>query len=386
MLKLPKSLKVQFHGNDVGTLSMTPDNSRCVFEYDRRWLTDGFSISPLELPLQGGLQVARTDKFYGDFGIFEDSMPDGYGNYLLDRMLRKHGLSLSQMTPVERLSLVGTKGMGALCYIPETALGGRTDSVTLDEIQQDALDVLSEKDFAKTDTLYVNSGNSGGCRPKCLWNDGDGRWLVKFRHTYDSPDSGKEEYDILQLAKQCGISVPDAKLFNGKYLGTRRFDISPTGERLHVATAAGLLCESIRLPMMDYKKLIRFTRHLTGDMSQAVEMFRRMVFNYEIGNNDDHAKNFSFVFSDGKWSCSPAYDITRCPKANNGIHASLANGKETPDINDFIVVGAEAGLTKGQVVGIVQNIQETVGKHKESKRNIPVAKRDIPITPMVEIW
>jgi len=365
MLKLPKSLKVQFQGNNVGTLSMTPDNARCVFEYDRQWLSEGFSISPLELPLQSGLQLAQTNKFYGNFGIFEDSMPDGYGNYLLDRILRKHGVSLSGMTPVERLSFVGTRGMGALCYVPEMVLNSRADSVTLDEMQQDALEVLSEKDFTKTETLYVNSGNSGGCRPKCLWNDEEGRWLVKFRHTYDSPDIGKEEYGILQLAKQCGITVPDSKLFNGKYLGTRRFDISPTGERLHVATAAGLLCESIHLPMMDYRKLIRFTQYLTKDISQAQEMFRRMVFNYEIGNNDDHAKNFSFVFSDGKWICSPAYDITKCPKANNGLHASLVNGKEMPGLNDFVAVGADAGLTKGQAINIIQSIKEAVGLESE---------------------
>jgi len=357
MLKLPKSLKIQYHGDNVGILSMTPDNSRCVFEYDKQWLTNGFSISPLELPLQSGLQVARTNKFYGNFGIFEDSMPDGYGNYLLDRILRKHGISLSELTPVERLSFVGTKGMGALCYIPAMEINNRADSVTLDEMQQDALDVLSEKNFAKMETLYINSGNSGGCRPKCLWNDEDGRWLVKFRHTYDSEVIGKEEYDILHLAKQCGINVPDTKLFNGKYLGTRRFDISPTGERLHVATAAGLLCESIYQPIMDYRKLIRFTQYLTKDMSQAKEMFRRMVFNYEIGNNDDHAKNFSFIFSNGRWMCSPAYDITKCPKVNNGFHASLVNGKETPDINDYIIVGADAGLTKGQVIDIIQNIK-----------------------------
>lgn len=360
MLKLPKSLKVQYHGINVGTLSMTPDNSRCVFEYDKQWLADGFSISPLELPLQSGLQLAKSNKFYGDFGIFEDSMPDGYGNYLLDRLLRKYGISLSELTPVERLSFVGTKGMGALCYIPEVEINKRQDSVTFDQMQQDALDVLSEKDFTKTEALYINSGNSGGCRPKCLWNDEDGQWLVKFRHTYDSQDIGREEYEVLRLAKQCGITVPDSKLFNGKYLGTRRFDISPTGERLHVATAAGLLCESIQFPMMDYKKLIRFTQYLTKDISQAKEMFKRMVFNYAIGNNDDHAKNFSFIFSNGEWKCSPAYDITRCPDANKGFHASLVNGKEKPDINDFFVVGAEAGLTKGQVTEIVQNIKNTI--------------------------
>jgi len=100
MLKLPKSLKVQFNGSIVGILSMTPDNTRCVFEYDRQWLANGFSISPLELPLQSGLQVAKTNNFYGNFGIFEDSMPDGYGNYLLNRIIKKYGISLSEMTPV----------------------------------------------------------------------------------------------------------------------------------------------------------------------------------------------------------------------------------------------------------------------------------------------
>lgn len=105
-------------------------------------------------------------------------MPDGYGNYLLDRILRTYGVSLSEMTPVERLSFVGTKGMGALCYVPEMEFNTRIDSAALDEMQQDALDVLSEKDFSKTETLYVNSGNSGGRRPKCLWDDEDGKGLL----------------------------------------------------------------------------------------------------------------------------------------------------------------------------------------------------------------
>lgn len=367
MLKLPKTLIVQYHDITVGTLSLAPDNSRCIFEYDKRWLSEGFSISPLELPLQSGPQLAKTNHFYGNFGVFEDSMPDGYGNYLLDRILRKYGTSLSRMNPIERLSFVGTKGMGALCFIPEMPLNSPQDSATLDEMQQDALNVLSEKDFSKTELLYIKSGNSGGCRPKCLWKDDDGDWLVKFRHTYDSVNSGVQEYRILQTAKECGITVPDAKLFNGRYLGTRRFDISESGERLHVSTAAGLLCESIRLPMMDYRKLIRFTSFLTQDMSEAREMFRRMVFNFEIGNNDDHAKNFSFIFSEGKWKCSPAYDITSCPEANNGFHASLVNGKERPGDADFVAVGSEAGLTRNEAISIIREIRDTVSYSKKNQ-------------------
>ncbi len=379
MLKLPQSLRVQYHGTDVGILTMSPDNTRCIFRYDSHWLADGFSISPLELPLKTGLQAARTGNFYGNFGVFEDSMPDGYGNYLLDRILQKYGTSLSEMTPVERLSLVGTKGMGALCFIPETVINTRADAVTLDSMQQDALDVLSEKDFSKTETLYANSGNSGGCRPKCLWNDGEGRWLVKFRHTYDPTDMGKKEYGILELAKKCGITVPRARLFNGKYLGTERFDITPDGTRIHVATASGLLCESTSRPMMDYRKLIKFTQYLTGDNTQTREMFRRMIFNFEIGNNDDHAKNFSFLYNQGKWSCSPAYDLTVCPSANNGLHASLVNGKEKPGMDDYMAAAADAGLTKSQAEDIMQEIHKIVTEYKPSGTEAKYAQHNIPL-------
>lgn len=121
-MKIPESLSVLYHGSPVGTLSTTPNNRRCVFEYNHDWLSNGFSISPLELPLKSGLMLPKTDYFYGNFGIFEDSMPDGYGNYLLNKILQGHGTSLMEMTPVERLSIIGSKGMGALEYVPETTV------------------------------------------------------------------------------------------------------------------------------------------------------------------------------------------------------------------------------------------------------------------------
>lgn len=360
MIKLPESLNVYYHDMLIGTLSMTPGNHRCAFEYSQSWLADGFSISPLELPLKSGLMLPKTDYFYGNFGIFEDSMPDGYGNYLLNRILQKYGTSLIEMNPVERLSFVGAKGMGALTYEPEYTINTAKGTSTLDQMQKDALDVLSEKDFSSAEILYINSGNSGGCRPKCLWKDDEGSWLVKFRHTYDPVDIGQREYEILLKAKECGITVPDCKLFNGRYLGTKRFDITPDGTRLHVATASALLCESIRQPMMDYRRLIRFTAYLTQDTSQAQEMFRRMIFNYEIGNNDDHAKNFSFIFNGKRWNISPAYDLTECRDANHGFHSSLANGKEHPTLEDFLIIAVDAGFTKKQALNIIDQIRDIV--------------------------
>lgn len=111
-------ITVSLGGRTVGTLQMTPERDRCVFVYDKEWIATGFSISPWELPLQTGLIYSKENSFSGGFATFEDSMPDGYGLYLLDRILRREGSSLGELSPLRRLSLVGDSGMGALCYKP----------------------------------------------------------------------------------------------------------------------------------------------------------------------------------------------------------------------------------------------------------------------------
>ena len=111
-MKSVNKLIVTYHSRSVGTLSMTPDNRLCAFQYDREWLANGFSISPLDLPLKPDLFIAKPQPFWGNFGIFEDSLPDGYGRYLLHRLLKKQGVNDSELTPLQRLSIVGTSGMG----------------------------------------------------------------------------------------------------------------------------------------------------------------------------------------------------------------------------------------------------------------------------------
>ena len=176
----------------VGTLQMTPERDRCVFEYDKDWIANGFSISPWELPLQTGLIYSKENSFGGGFAAFEDSMPDGYGLYLLDRMLRREGCSLGKLSPLQRLSLVGCSGMGALCYKPETLkehIAAITDN-DFDELQRKAIHVLSDKSDADASFLYYNSRNSGGARPKAVYKTADGSdWIVKFRHIYDPSDT-----------------------------------------------------------------------------------------------------------------------------------------------------------------------------------------------------
>ena len=353
------SLSVLYHDRLVGTLSRTTDGRQCTFQYAKDWLHDGFSISPLDLPLKPDLFLAPVTPFYGNFGIFEDSLPDGYGRYLLHRMLRNQGMDDFSLTPLQRLSIVGTTGMGALCYIPEQQIAGNRNIPELSTLQQTALDVLNEKTNSDIDMLYFNSGNSGGCRPKCLLSDESGHWLVKFRHTYDPQDMGVSEYRYNQLAQRCGIDVAEYKLIEGKYFASRRFDISDTGERLHVATAAALLNESINPPTTDYKVILALTGYLTQDPKQVEQMFRRMVFNVLIGNRDDHAKNFSYICHEGKWTLAPAYDLTSC-EGYNGEHATSVMGHGKPTIEDMIAAAQSIRITKPRATEIIHELQDII--------------------------
>ena len=176
-------LTVKYHGRTVGLLSLTPDSKLCAFEYDKSWLLDGFSISPLELPLQQGVFVAKPQPFYGNFGIFEDSLPDGYGRYLLHKALMRMGVNDTSLSSLDRLSIVGNNGMGALTYHPQTHIEQDKNCLDFDTLQAKALEVLQERQDTDAGLLLYNSGNSGGARPKTIFKDDSGHWVVKFRHT-----------------------------------------------------------------------------------------------------------------------------------------------------------------------------------------------------------
>ena len=354
MIKNVQAVSVVYHGRKVGTLSMG-NRSTCQFEYDKEWLSNGFSISPLQLPLKAGLFTANYQPFNGNFGIFEDSLPGGYGEYLLRKVLKNSGIDPLGLTPVQWLSIVGSSGMGALCYEPETKLIREDSQRSLDEMQQMALDVLSEKTNENAEMLYFKSGNSGGVRPKCIFSDAEGHWLVKFRHTYDPKNIGQLEYDYNKVARQCGIDVPDFKLIEGKYFAVKRFDIED-GVRLHVATASALLNEPITPPKMEYHNLLQLTGYLTQSSEAVEQQFRRMAFNVFAHNMDDHARNFSFICREGKWSLAPAYDLTN--DATLGEHASTINFKGLPLEEDMITLGMNIRMSRERCQQIIKEVKE----------------------------
>lgn len=359
-------LTVSYHDRVVGTLSLTPDDRLCAFEYDGVWLSEGFSISPLELPLKPGLFIAKPQPFQGDFGIFEDSLPDGYGRYLLHKAMLREGINDADLSALDRLSIVGNSGMGALMYHPETKVIKEDETTDFDLLQQKALEVLKEQQDTDAGLLLYKSGNSGGARPKAVFSDNEGHWLIKFRHYYDPVDMGQQEFHYNEVAKRCGIDVPDFKLTNGRYFTTRRFDITPNGERIHTATAGGLLCLSLNAPVLDYTNLLALTGYLTQNAKEVEEMFRRMVFNYLTDNKDDHCKNFSFIVLETgngqyKWHLAPAYDLTLCTEGYNGEHATSVNGTGHPTLKDMIVVGTKNKMSVQRCKEIFEEVRSNCG-------------------------
>lgn len=354
-MKIPdiRSIDVLFRDRKVGTLTMGV-NSCCVFEYDTQWLSDGFSISPLKLPLTAGLKEADYQPFQGNFGIFEDSVPGGYGEYMLHKILGAQHVAYRSLSPLQRLAIVGSAGMGALCYKPDISILEQQPAATLDELQEMALQVLSEKTDEYAGRLYLSSGNSGGARPKALFSDDQGHWMVKFRHTYDPMNIGQIEYRYNQAAQACGIDVPEYRLMEGKYFAEKRYDLE-NGQRLHVATAAGLLDETIFPPKMDYYTLLQLTGYLTQDPQQVEQQFRRMCFNVYAENMDDHARNFSFICRDGQWTLSPAYDLTN--DRTLGEHATSANGNGRPTDEDLIAVGVGIHISRSRCLEIMAQVK-----------------------------
>lgn len=372
MRKIDK-LKVLFRGQTVGSLSLTADNRLNVFEYDKSWIANGFSISPLDLPLKQGAFIAKPHPFYGNFGIFEDSLPDGYGRYLLHKALQRKGINDSDLSSLDRLAIVGDNGMGALTYSPAITLEQESPVNDFDRLQQIALEVLKEKQNDDAGLLLYNSGNSGGARPKAVFSDKEGHWIIKFRHTYDPKDIGIQEYQYNEVARKCGIIVPDFRLVNGRYFASRRFDIDSNNNRLHTATAGGLLSISLREPFMDYSNLLALTGYITQNTEDVEQMYRRMLFNYFTDNKDDHCKNFSFyVISDSntgkwRWRLAPAYDLTLCTEGYNGEHATSVNGTGHPEISDFIAVGTKIKMSQSRCRELIEEVRSSCRELTASK-------------------
>lgn len=347
----------------VGQLALTPEG-RCAFEYDPMFVSNGTSISPFFLPLRQELFIAKATPFSGGFGVFDDSLPDGWGQLLLDRYLRSVGVDVRRLTILQRLSLVGSNGRGALEYVPDKSVFAEYSDSDLHVISKEIREMLSGKDDKiSLEELYVRGGSPGGARPKIFYRHKGKEWLVKFRANNDPANIGETEYHYSLLAKKCGIEMPETRLFENTYFGIERFDRTLADQKIHVHSAAGMLHADYRIPSLDYIDLLKLCRYITSDMEEVLKLFRQMVFNVVIENKDDHAKNFSFVYTGNRWKLSPAYDLLPSD-GFNGFHTTTVNGNGLPTRDDMLFAGKEVDLNRSTCKQTMDEIMDICSKFK----------------------
>ena len=305
---------------------------------------DGFSISPYSLPLEDKYFSCGNNLFNGLFGVFTDSLPDAWGELLFNRYIEKNNIKISSI--LDRLAYVGSSGMGSLEYRPEFNKNFSHNDIDLDSIQKECEMLLDSQNIDNIDELYHLGSSSGGARPKILIDYNGKHLLVKFSSKYDAKDIANKEFEYMNFAKECGIDIPYIQLIktkNNVYYAIERFD-RKNNEKVHMISAAALLECDFRSPCLDYIDLLRLTRALTNKKEDVIEMFRRMVFNVFFDNQDDHAKNFSFLYDEENknYRLSPAYDLTP-GKTYYGEHTTSVNSKgKDINENDMLIVAKKA--------------------------------------------
>ena len=363
-MKNDKFINVYFNNTHTGVLAKT-QNGLIAFEYSDEFIQSGFSISPLSLPLIKKLYLPKDYfTFQGLFGVFNDSLPDGWGRLIVDRYLSSKGINPHEVSLLERLAVISDYGMGALEYKPEYGvIEFDNSSYDLDKLSKDCANLFEDKQVDNIDELFNMAGSSGGARPKVLVSYNNEQWIIKFAGRNDISESGIMEYDYNTTAKECGIEVPEHKLFSSNichgYFGVKRFD-RLNSKKIHMVSACGLLETSHRIPNLDYNQLMKLTFKITNSMEEVKKMYRLMVFNVLAHNRDDHGKNFSYIYDEmeKRYKLSPAYDLTYSFSINNE-HATTINGKGRDiSVGDMLDVAKKSDVDIRFAKNVIKEIQE----------------------------
>lgn len=364
-----KEIEVWFSNKDkIGTIKSNNERPyTTIFKYSQEWLKNGFSISPFSLPLEDKEFIANPFLFDGVFGVFADSLPDGWGRLLVDRMLRNNGINPFEVDSLNRLAIVGDSGMGALTYIPVHEFDIDKNELDLDRLALACKEILITDNSEDLDELYKLGSSSGGTRPKILTKVDDEEWIIKFPSSIDKTNIGKQEYDYSVCAKNCGIDMPETRLFSSNissgYFGVKRFD-RKNNIKKHMLTVSALLETSHRIPNLDYNDLMKLTKNLTSSEEEIKKMFKLMCFNIFAHNRDDHSKNFSFIYDENlkSWKLSPAYDLTYSYSIG-GEHATTVNGNgRDPGLKDILEVAKKIDLDMNYAKETALNIEKIVSK------------------------
>lgn len=399
---------VMLWGRQIGAVSWDDARGVANFEYEPSFVTSAIEVAPLTMPLSGQIysfpQLSRAS-FHGLPGLLADSLPDRFGNAVIDAWLARQGRSPESFDPVERLCYVGQRGMGALEYAPTLGPSpAQSERLRVDALVQLASDILTnrlslhgsleskEREKALRDIVRVGT-SAGGARAKAIiaWNretneirsgqapaeKGFGYWLLKFDgvagnrdRELDAPAGyGMIEYAYYLMAREAGITMSECELLqeNGRsHFLTRRFDRTDDGHKIHMQSLAGLAHFDFNLAgAYSYEQALQIVRRLDLPMASIEELFRRMAFNVVARNQDDHVKNIAFLMDKaGQWSLAPAFDMTYAfnPRGDwTGVHQMTLSGKRDGFVlEDFVACGRTAAMKRGRAEEIVAEVQTAV--------------------------
>jgi len=412
-------VQVKLYGASLGTVDWDETNGNSIFEYTESSFSNKLEPSPILMPKEGKTYVTNRDhiNFHNLPYLLSDSMPDDFGNTMMKEWLRQKSLSYGDINPVDRLTYVGVRGMGALEYSPINHKSEYNYKVNVSELLEVAKNVLAGKEkteFEKLDeeslTNILRIGTSvGGARAKALIaikEDSKGNiseiksgditqpegytyWLLKIdgankKSLGESEGIGKIEYAYYKMAINCKIEMSDSRLYeegNRFHFLTKRFDRSDQGEKLHMQTLGSLIGVDFKVQRASsYETLFRTMKRLQLTYDQFEQQYRRAIFNIVARNHDDHVKNFSFIMDkNGKWKISPAYDITYSYKPGGtwtDVHQSSINGKYTDfNKNDLMDFGETFGIKKSK--DIIEGTIHEVSRWKQIAKEIDIPHKNI---------
>jgi len=404
--------EVRLWGKTIGAVSLQDGDDVASFEYDAAFAQSGIQVAPLVMPLSRRVYrfpaLSRTT-FHGLPGLLADSLPDKFGNALIDAWLASQGRQPDSFNAVERLCYTGERGMGALEFVPAIGPGARqTTAIEIGQLVELASEVLThrnnlqvsfateERKDALSNILSVGT-SAGGARAKAViaWNPktnevrsgqvkagaGFEYWLLKFdgvsgnkdKELEDPKGYGLIEYAYYLMALECGITMNECRLFkeNGRsHFMTRRFDRKAGGEKLHMQSLSALAHYDFNMAgAYSYEQAFLAMRQLQLPMQAIEQQFRRMVFNIVARNQDDHVKNIAFLMDkSGEWSLSPAFDMTYSfnpSGAWTASHQMTLNGKRDQfTMEDFKACAKTASMKRGRAAKIVAEVQAAVSQWK----------------------
>lgn len=415
--------EVKIWGELAGAVRWDTQDQLASFQYDTDFLKKGYDLSPIKMPIQNGnriysfpdLRKAKEEQvatFNGLPGLLADSLPDKYGNQLINIWLARNGRPPDSMNPVEKLCFIAARGMGALEFEPtQLKTNKQTFAVEIKSLVEIAAKILSVREGFETNlhkdeqsaviNLLKIGTSAGGVRPKAViaYNQKSGEvrsgqtiapkgfdhWLIKFDGVINaqfgsSHGFGRVEYAYYLMAKDCGIQMSDSQLYeeNGRaHFMTRRFDREGSNTKHHIQTLCGIQhFDYNNLYGYSYEQIFQAMRILRMTYPEAEQMFRRMVFNVMASNYDDHTKNFSFRLKQyGKWELSPAYDVCYSYDPENiwvSQHTLSINGKHKGiSKNDLMTLATANNIKKGE--SIIDEIREVVCDWEQYAKRVSVS-------------